>query len=108
MSGNVVRCERALLLSLIKNEPNYHGPLMSQALSRTARRVMAMAFTAGTARDRELAWETAWPLLPRVFKLFFFGMRLAPTPFRLAIYAKRGLQRLILKLKGFCQAHLLP
>jgi glycosyltransferase involved in cell wall biosynthesis len=92
-SSKRMRCEQALLRSLLKNEPAYRGPLMSQTITRTARRVMAMAFTEGTPADRQLACETAWPRLPKMFQLFFWGMRLFPAPFRAIINFKRRWQK---------------
>jgi glycosyltransferase involved in cell wall biosynthesis len=95
MSANRMRCEQALLLSLLKNEPAYRGSHMSQTITRTARRVMAMAYTAGTPADQQLAWNTAWPRLPAIFRLFFWGMRVMPAPFRAIINFKRRCQKVV-------------
>jgi hypothetical protein len=92
ISANCMRCEQALLLSLLKNEPGYRGRLMSQAIKRTARRVMGVAFTEGTPTDRQVAWDTAWPRLPLTIQLLFWGMRPFPALLREIIHLKRKWQ----------------
>jgi glycosyltransferase involved in cell wall biosynthesis len=92
MSANRMRCEQALLHALLKNEKTYTGPVMREAITRTARRVMAMAFTTGTEEDQHTAWETAYRRLPVGFRLFFLGLRTCPQPFKATIHLKRRLQ----------------
>src|SRR5262249_32018448 len=104
MSTNRMRCEQALLISLRKNEHAYRGAFMSQAIRHTARRVMAMAFTVGTPADRELAWGTAWPSLPAIFRLFFWGTRLLPAPFSAIINLKRGCQNAVSAIRNRMRA----
>lgn len=89
LSSQRMRCEAEMLQTLLNNEAGYPGPCMAKAIRASARRVMAMAATDGTAEDLEHAWERAWPRLPRLAQWYFLGWKVWPAFFRQLIQLKR-------------------
>lgn len=87
---NLAGCEFYYMKAWLKNRDAYAGRALDRLLRKEARRSMSLAFMNGSPGDFEKTREIAWPYLSRFHRLAYRAAGWFPTPWKLAIRAKRA------------------